>query len=150
MSLVPTNNSEIYLANSPIAGRLAYILDALLGMNGLGPNANSHSFHLSSAGSDNATNIAASATNVTGFDAGNIAAYWTYVKLYNKATAPTSADTPVRVFALPPGGGISKNNMQLPQFNLGLGIRIVKGQADNDNTAVLAGDVMIGGLDYNN
>lgn len=59
-----------------------------------------------------------------------------YVKLYNKASAPTSGDTPIRVWEIMPGNapflGSVENGIDFP---LGLGLRCTKGRAHNDATA---------------
>lgn len=71
------------------------------------------------------------------------------VKIYNKASAPSSSDTPVQVYELPAAAAssVSGSNPHIPVTGLslpaGLGIRIVTGQADNDNTAASAGDVVV-------
>lgn len=71
------------------------------------------------------------------------------VKLYDKATAPTSADTPKQVYELPAAAASSIAGMVAPitqegmVFQLGMWLRITTGQADNDNTAATAGDVVV-------
>lgn len=152
MAFTKPSPSEAQLANINDTGRLAYILDALLTLSGSGgfgySTRQSFSYISAAAANQDAVQVSAVPANLLGFDAGNTAAYWTYVKFYNKA-APTSADTPVRMFALPPGGGISKSDMNLP-FSTAMGIRITKLPAANDATAVIAGDVVIGGIDFQN
>ena len=73
----------------------------------------------------------------------NTSAALRYVKLYNKATAPSEADTPVLRFPIPIGGG---GTVALPDggipFSLGLGIRIVTGVTDADDTGPTANDVV--------
>ena len=66
-----------------------------------------------------------------------------YVKLYDKATAPTSADTPKCTIPLPAS---SAANIIAPagiDFTAGIGIRVTSGVADNDTTAPTANDVVV-------
>lgn len=70
------------------------------------------------------------------------AAKW--VRFYNMATAPGTGDTPVHVCEL--GVGPFAVRIADPvglEFTTGLGIRITGAEADNDNTAVAAGDVRV-------
>jgi len=71
-----------------------------------------------------------------------------YVKLYNKTSAPASAsDTPVRTIGVLTGG---KATLSLPcgmVFGTGIGIAVVTGSADTDNTSVGAGDIT-GAIDF--
>lgn len=99
---------------------------------------------LIAANTDNATIVKASYGRLTGLTIHNTAAAVRYVKIYDKATAPASTDTPVMVIGMPanaalvvalPGDGV--------EFQAGIGLRIVTGQADNDNTAPIAGDVVV-------
>lgn len=66
-----------------------------------------------------------------------------FLKLYNKATAPTAADTPVRTYYLPP---LSLTPIVTPDginFELGISLRASTLVADNDNTAPSANDVVV-------
>lgn len=97
------------------------------------------------AATNNATVIKASAGTVYSIQTSNINASTPYfIKLYNKATAPTcGTDTPVARFVIPPTNG--GNNVVLPvgkAFTTGIGMCIVTGIADNDNTAVPAATVL--------
>jgi hypothetical protein len=61
-----------------------------------------------------------------------------YLKLYDKATTPTSSDTPVAVIPVP--GATSGAAVVLPfpggvSFASGIGMRCSLGAADNDDTA---------------
>lgn len=67
-----------------------------------------------------------------------------YVKLYDKATQPTSGDTPIRVWEVMPGnapfqGGVVNGIA----FANGIGIRCTKGRAHADNTAPTANTCLI-------
>jgi len=97
---------------------------------------------IAAANTDNPTAIASSAgaslRHVTGY---NAKAGVLYFKLYDKATAPAAADTPILTIAI----GASQN-FSIPLQGLkvtnGIGFRLVTGSADNDNTAVAANDVV--------
>lgn len=70
-----------------------------------------------------------------------------YLKLYNKATAPTcGTDTPLWTIPVPFGATNSGSGMALAteglMFPLGLGICVVGGIADNDNSNAAAGLVI--------
>lgn len=66
-----------------------------------------------------------------------------YVKLYNKATAPTSADTPVRTYLLPPSSTVVVPVTDGIGFTVGISMRASTGVADSDNTAPTANDVIV-------
>jgi hypothetical protein len=66
-----------------------------------------------------------------------------YLKLYNKATAPTASDTPVRTYAIPATNGA---NLSIPDgigFDTGISIRATTGVADNDTGAPATNDVIV-------
>jgi hypothetical protein len=67
-----------------------------------------------------------------------------YLKLYNKATAPTcGTDTPLWTVPIPFGASNSGSGVALPtgglQFPLGLGFCLTGGIADNDTTNAATG-----------
>lgn len=103
-----------------------------------------------SAGSANQDSqvVKAGATTLFGFALQNTHATATrYVKFYDKATGPTSGDTPGPVYALAPGGGGITRQPISQLFNNGLAFRITTGVADADTGAASAGDVLVN-LDY--
>ena len=61
---------------------------------------------------------------------------YTYVKIYDKATAPTSADTPVVTIPVYKNTSETYDFFQL-QMNNGISMRATTGVADSDNTAVV-------------
>lgn len=67
-----------------------------------------------------------------------------YLKIYNKATAPTNSDTPVATHLLP---GTSARTIMIStagqEFLTGISYRASTGVADNDNTAPTANDVVV-------
>jgi hypothetical protein len=80
----------------------------------------------------------------------NIGATAAFVKLYNKATAPTvGTDVPEMVIPVPAAvAGVPGVVQIIPGFNgyrfaLGLGIAITGAVADSDTTAVAAGQVKV-------
>lgn len=105
----------------------------------------------SAAASDNATLVRAGpclARHITGY---NAAVAVRYLKLYNKATAPTiGTDTPVMTIALGPSAAF---NIALPEqglyFSLGLGLGMVTAAADNSTAALTAADVVGLNVVYN-
>ncbi len=95
-----------------------------------------------STADNNSTNIKSSAGQVYSISACNSNAAIRYLKLYNKATAPTcGTDTPVMRVMLPASNCTS--SLDLPvggAFSLGIGICIVTGAADSDNTSTAANE----------
>jgi len=66
-----------------------------------------------------------------------------FLKLYDKATAPTASDTPLRTYYLPPA---SLTPISIPdgiKFVNGISLRASTLVADNDNTAPTANDVIV-------
>lgn len=66
-----------------------------------------------------------------------------YVKFYNKATAPSSADTPVWRIAVPPLSTVPLTLGDGLFFSTAISIRSSTGVADNDNTAPSSNDVVV-------
>lgn len=96
----------------------------------------------SSANSTNATVVKASAGDVFSVTAYNSNAAARYLKLYNKATAPTvGTDTPVMTIPMPPMAAVNIN-LQSMYFATGIGLALTTGAADSDTGAVGAGDIL--------
>lgn len=102
---------------------------------------------VSAANSDNATVVKNSAGKVFTIQGLNAAAATRWLKLYDKATAPASTDTPKKTYALQASVPFTFN-LAGYQFANGIGFRLVTGSADNDNTAVTAGDILGLNIDY--
>ena len=107
-------------------------------------------FFLNSLSNTNGSLIIAGTVGIQSFYATNIGATVAYVKLYNKATAPTvGTDVPEMIIAVPrlasgvPGVATFPIGFSGLRFNLGLGLAITGGFADTDTTAVAAGQVKI-------
>lgn len=66
-----------------------------------------------------------------------------YVKLYDKATAPSSSDTPTHTIALPANQTIPWSPLDGIGFTLGIGIRATTGVADNNNTSPGSNEVIV-------
>jgi hypothetical protein len=104
---------------------------------------------LNSAASTNEALILTGTSGLQAFYATNTGATIAFVKLYNKATAPTSSDIPAMILSVPAALAGVPGVCTLPigfsgfRFALGLGIRITGAVADNDTTAVAAGQVKV-------
>ena len=94
------------------------------------------------ATADGAANIAAGAGNLLSLVL-TVGATARYYKVYDKATAPDSTDTPIMTIYVPAGGTVVVNlaGVGLP-FSLGLGIRAsaLGPDADTTYTSFAAGD----------
>lgn len=115
----------------------------------VGPTAPATPYILNSAASTNEALILTGTSGLQAFYATNTGASVAFVKLYNKATAPVSADTPAMILPVPAAVSGVPGVATLPigfsgfRFALGLGIRVTGGVADNDTTAVAAGQVKV-------
>lgn len=97
---------------------------------------------MSSAATTNATSAKASAGDVFTIVGENVAATVLYLKLYNKATAPTvGTDTPFLTLALKATSAFSFTFPAL-YFSTGIAYALTVGAADADTTAVAAGDIL--------
>lgn len=67
-----------------------------------------------------------------------------YIKLYDKATAPTASDTPLRTYAIPASTAVALavTNAGI-EFLEGISLRATTGIADNDTGAPAANDVVV-------
>lgn len=128
--------------DSPVAAGASCDATWSIGLQAGLPATQSQLFHLISAASTNGTLVSAGAHELTGYALVNNGASIAYVKLYDKASAPTvGTDTPVAVLPVPPSGGANLGFRDPPLFTLGLGFGITGGLADNDTTAVGAAQV---------
>lgn len=110
------------------------------------PVVSSRPFHLISAATDNSTLIKAGVHIVTSITAVNTTTTMYYLKFYDKATAPTcGSDTVQLTYPVPFGASNSGGGIVVPLpppgigFNNGLGICLVAGIADNDDTSAATG-----------
>ena len=95
---------------------------------------------LSAANSDNATLVLARRVKVRTIIGYNAAASARYLKLYDKATAPASTDTPIFTFYLPASTAFAFDLDH--ETTVGFGYRIVTDNADNGATSVTAADIL--------
>lgn len=114
------------------------------------PTAPATPYILNSAASTNGALILTGSSGLHAFYATNTGATNAFVKLYNKATAPTvGTDVPAVILPVPaavsgvPGAATLPIGYQGFRFALGLGIAITGSVADNDTTAVAAGQVKV-------
>ena len=108
-------------------------------------------YFVNSAASTNGALILTGTSGLQAFHATNTGAGAAYVKLYNKATAPTvGTDVPEMIIPVPAAvagvPGVAQTlsfNFNSFRFALGLGIAITGGAADTDTTPVAAGQVKV-------
>lgn len=102
---------------------------------------------LVSAATTNATLVKALPGQVYGWYMSNTSASPVYIKLYDKATAPTvGTDVPKMTLMIPgntSGVGANCNYEQGIEFLLGIGYGTVTGAADSSTTAVGANEVVL-------
>lgn len=105
---------------------------------------------LSAAATTNATSVKGSAGRLYKMQGYNAATAVRYLKLYNKASAPTvGSDTPVRTIALPPGAAFDLDWSNLGYyFSTGIAYALTTGSADADTGALAAGDILGLNMDY--
>jgi len=98
-----------------------------------------------SAATTNATLVRTGPAQVFHIVATNISASVRYLKIYNKATAPTvGTDTPILTFPIPAGSYVNvPSTLSGIYFNLGIGYAITGAAADSDITVIAAGDVKV-------
>lgn len=104
-------------------------------------------YKLISLASTNANSVKGSGGNLYSIIGIGLTSTVRYLKLYNKATAPTvGTDVPLMTIPIPAntqGAGVALPFSMGVNFPLGIGIAITSGSADNDTGAVGAGDVIV-------
>lgn len=100
---------------------------------------------LSSAATTNAASVKNAAGNVYGIVVSNVNAAARYLKLYNKASAPTvGTDVPVLTVPVPATSVVSVNLGALGiRLGTGIAIALTTGAADTDATAVAAAEIKV-------
>lgn len=103
---------------------------------------------LISAATTNATSVKASAGTIGYITASNINASPRYLKIYNKASAPTvGTDVPVHTFLIPGNTSGAGTNIPIPAQGIALGTGIAfaltTGAIDSDTGAVAANEQII-------
>lgn len=121
--------------------------------NGLGwdmlvkPNANARL--LSSAATTNATSVKASPGNVFKIVGNNTVASKRYLKLYNKASAPTvGTDTPLETIVILASASFDFSFTAGMYFSTGIAFAITGAAADADTTTIGAGDIECLNISY--
>jgi hypothetical protein len=101
--------------------------------------------NINSAASTNATSVKNAAGTLFGISCSNSGAAAAFVKLYNKASAPTvGTDTPVLTIPIPASGIVSVNLGTLGhRFTTGIALAITNLVADSDATTVAANQVKV-------
>lgn len=107
-------------------------------------------YFLNSAATTNGALILTGTSNVSSFYATNEGATAAYIKLYNKATAPTvGTDVPEMTIPVPAAASGVPGVATIPigfhgfRFALGLGIAITRNAVHTDTTAIGAGEVKV-------
>lgn len=98
-------------------------------------------FFLNTAATTNATSVKASSATVFEIDVSNLTASTVYLKLYNKASAPTvGTDVPVATIPVTAGAFFAQEFSAAGKaFNTGLAFALTGAAADTDSTAIAAG-----------
>lgn len=110
----------------------------------LSPDGGANSYHFKAANNTTGVLVATGRRCLHGYSLHNVSAGKRYVKLYNKATAPTvGTDTPVRVVCIEANSLVTVAMPHGLTFPLGIGFGITTGIADNDTTAPSANDVLV-------
>lgn len=139
------DRTQMWLATQPVSGTVTAAVTA----GTVNPVVPATPYILNSAASTNEALILTGTSGLQAFYATNTGATVVFVKLYNKATAPISTDIPAMILVVPAAVSGVPGVCTLPigfsgfRFALGLGIRITGGVADNDTTAVAAGQVKV-------
>lgn len=101
--------------------------------------------NVNSAANTNATLVKGSAGTLFNIGASNTGGAAAFIKLYNKATAPTvGTDVPVLTLVVPAGGNVDFDLGPMGhRFATGIGLAITNLAADTDTTAVAASQVKV-------
>lgn len=105
-------------------------------------------YKLVSAATTNATSVKASAGNVYMITASNVNAAVRYLKLYNKASAPTvGTDVPVFTFAIPGNTAGAGTNIPVPtvglNFSTGIALALTTEATDAGSTGVALSEIVV-------
>ena len=87
--------------------------------------------------------IKASSGYLYGYYIANNATSVRYLKVYDKATAATQADTPILTLPIPPTGAANAVWGDGIPFSAGISVRATTGVADNDTGAPSTNDVIV-------
>ena len=138
------NGTAVIAADDIGSGILVQRVKRSLGRDGTASDAASSHRLLAAAGANqDATVVKASAGVIYGLVATNSNASPRYLKVYNSASGPTSASTPIMTLYLPALGGISLPIPVGVDCSAGIALRLTTGVADNDANAVAANEVIV-------
>lgn len=99
---------------------------------------------LIAAGSTNATSVRNTRAELVGWYVQNAAASARFLKLYNKASAPTvGTDTPLMTIPIAAGGNSFAYMEDGIAFSTGLALATTNLVADSDTTALTANDLVV-------
>lgn len=120
--------------------KLALGPDGVVANNGTTPN----KYLSAGAANQDSTVVKGSIGALYGLVAVNLHTAMRYLKIYDKSSGPTSADTPKHIFPLAPnGGGIARTWPFGLAFANGIGFRITTGVADADTGAAGSNEVVV-------
>lgn len=101
-------------------------------------------YRLLSSNTTNATAVKSKEGIIGGWNVTNTNAAARYLKLYDKASAPSETDTPIATITLPPSVPVNVvSDEGLYVCANGIGFRTTTGAADNDTNAVAANEIVL-------
>ena len=102
-------------------------------------------YTLTTAATTNATSVRTAAASITAITYNNMSASVQYIKLYNKASAPTvGTDIPVMTIPVPANSFyVQELGIMGLRFSVGLAFAITGAQADTDTTVITAGSKLV-------
>lgn len=102
-------------------------------------------YHLISAATTNATSVKATAGTMNNLEVSNAGASARYLKIYNKASAPTvGTDTPIKTILVPVGRTVTQSfGPAGARCSTGIALAITGGIAVADTTAIGASEVAV-------
>jgi hypothetical protein len=93
----------------------------------------------------NNISVKTSAGNLNDVTLTNLSSSFRYFRLYNKASAPVSTDTPIRTVGIPPNNTISLGlGTYGTRHSTGIAYNVSGGVANNDTTGIGADEVIVG------
>ena len=146
-----TDQSKAFPVLATISSGTVTTVSTVTAVTGAGtPAVPATPYFVNSLATTNGALILTGTSGLQAFYATNTGATAAFVKLYNKATAPTvGTDVPEMIINVPaavsgvPGAVSVPTGFNAFRFPLGLGIAITGGSADSDTTAVAAGQVKV-------
>lgn len=140
------SGGSTFAADDIGSGVLASRVKNVVGPDGVGQEGWTP-YHLVSAASTNATSVKASAAKLGFVMCSNVNAAARYLKLYNKASAPTvGSDTPVLTFCIPGNTAGAGHVIPIPDgmaFSTGLAFALTTEATDAGSTGVAASEIVV-------